>query len=99
MTSQHENAAYYRAVEEAFVRRRGAAMLLSPRDWSLIGEWIDVGVPLRVARRRWIRPPPGGRLRHGTSDDWRGVSEPPWQERPRRDETAWSVAWRASRPS
>ena len=48
MTSQHEHAAYYRAVEEAFVRRRGAAMLLSPRDWSLIGEWIDVGVPLRV---------------------------------------------------
>jgi len=48
MTSQHEHAAYYRAVEEAFVRRRGAAMLLSPRDWSLIGEWIDLGVPLRV---------------------------------------------------
>ena len=23
-------------------------MLLSPRDWSLIGEWIDIGVPLRV---------------------------------------------------
>ena len=40
--------AYYRAVEEEFVRRRGAAMLLSPRDWSLIGEWKEAGVPLRV---------------------------------------------------
>ena len=39
---------YYRAIEEEFVRRRGAAMLLSPRDWGLIGEWKEAGVPLRV---------------------------------------------------
>ena len=39
---------YFRAAEEEFVRRRGAAMLLSPRDWSLIGEWKAAGVPLRV---------------------------------------------------
>src|SRR3989454_7723003 len=39
---------YFGAIEEEFVRGRGAAMLLSPRDWSLIGEWKEAGVPLRV---------------------------------------------------
>jgi hypothetical protein len=48
MTSREGEDEYYRAVEEAFVRRRGAAMLLSPRDWSLIGEWKEAGIPLRV---------------------------------------------------
>jgi len=48
MTSSEGDETYYRAVEELFVRRRGAAMLLSPRDWTLIGEWKDAGVPLRV---------------------------------------------------
>lgn len=40
--------AYYRAIEEEFVRRRKAAMILSPRDWVLIGEWRDAGIPLRT---------------------------------------------------
>ena len=40
---------YYRAIEEEFLRRRGAPMLLSPRDWTLIAEWQSAGVPLRVA--------------------------------------------------
>jgi hypothetical protein len=48
MKPREAGDAYYRAVEEEFVRRRGAAMLLSPRDWSLIGEWKEAGVPLRV---------------------------------------------------
>src|SRR5262245_21904579 len=48
MTPREAGDAYYRAVEEEFVRRRGAAMLLSPRDWNLIGEWKEAGVPLRV---------------------------------------------------
>ena len=39
---------YYSAIEEQFVRRRGAAMLLSPRDWALIGEWKEAGVRLQV---------------------------------------------------
>jgi hypothetical protein len=39
---------YYRAIEEEFVRRRGRSMLLSPRDWSLIGAWKEAGVPLRI---------------------------------------------------
>jgi len=48
MKPREAGDAYYRAVEEEFVRRRGAAMLLSPRDWSLIGEWKEADVPLRV---------------------------------------------------
>ena len=48
MKSGETDDEYFRAVEEEFVRRRGAAMLLSPRDWSLIGEWKASGVPLRV---------------------------------------------------
>jgi hypothetical protein len=39
---------YYRAVEETFVRRRGAPLLLSPRDWALIGAWREAGIPLRI---------------------------------------------------
>ena len=39
---------YFQSIEEEFVRRRGAAMLLSPRDWSLIAEWKAAGIPLRV---------------------------------------------------
>ena len=39
---------YYRTIEEEFNRRRGAPMLLSPRDWSLIGSWRESGVPLRI---------------------------------------------------
>jgi len=48
MKSGEPDDEYFRAAEEEFVRRRGAAMLLSPRDWNLIGEWKDAGVPLRV---------------------------------------------------
>ena len=39
---------YFRAIEEAFGRRRGAPLLLSPRDWALIGEWQRRGIPLRI---------------------------------------------------
>jgi hypothetical protein len=39
---------YYQAIEEAFNRRRGAPLLLSPRDWALIGGWKSAGVPLRI---------------------------------------------------
>ena len=39
---------YMRAIEDEFVHRRGSAMLLSPRDWSLMGEWYEAGIPLRV---------------------------------------------------
>ncbi len=39
---------YFRAIEEEFVRRRGATLLLSPKDWALIGEWREAGIPLRL---------------------------------------------------
>jgi len=42
---------YFTEVEEAFVRRRGAHMLVSPLDWALIETWRDVGVPLHIALR------------------------------------------------
>ncbi|MFQ5876114.1 MAG: hypothetical protein ACE5JH_00245 [Acidobacteriota bacterium] len=49
MSEDGDDEAYYRAIEEEFVRRRRAPILLSPRDWALIGEWRREGVPLRVA--------------------------------------------------
>lgn len=48
MTAPEEPDGYFRAIEEAFHRRRGAPLLLSPRDWALIGEWQRAGIPLRV---------------------------------------------------
>lgn len=48
MSGPSEPDPFYRAVEEAFVRRRGAPLLLSPRDWALIGTWKEGGVPLRI---------------------------------------------------
>jgi hypothetical protein len=48
MTDEGPPDAYYRAIEEAFVRRRGASMLLSPRDWALIGGWRQDGIPLKI---------------------------------------------------
>ncbi|HXH27588.1 MAG TPA: hypothetical protein VNL37_00990, partial [Candidatus Polarisedimenticolia bacterium] len=48
MTGRDDEEPYFRAIEAEFVRRRGAAMLLSPRDWALMGTWHRSGVPLRV---------------------------------------------------
>jgi hypothetical protein len=39
---------YYQAIEEAFNRRRGAPLLLAPRDWALIGDWKRKGVPIPI---------------------------------------------------
>lgn len=48
MIAGAEPGAYFKAVEEAFGRRRGAPLLLSPRDWALIGEWQRRGIPVRI---------------------------------------------------
>ena len=48
MSGREASVDYYRAIEEEFVRRRGAALLLSPRDWTLIGTWHEAGIPLRI---------------------------------------------------
>jgi hypothetical protein len=37
---------YFHAVEERFCTLRGASLLLSPRDWVLIGTWWREQVPL-----------------------------------------------------
>jgi hypothetical protein len=42
---------YFTEIEDAFVRRRGKHLLLSPLDWSLIETWKQVGVPLHVVLR------------------------------------------------
>ena len=48
MIAGAEPDAYFGAIEEAFSRRRGAPLLLSPRDWGLISDWQRRGVPLRI---------------------------------------------------
>ena len=44
-------AAYYQAVEEFFVSRRGDPLFLSNADWLLIRRWRKAGLPLRVVLR------------------------------------------------
>jgi hypothetical protein len=42
---------YFTEIEEAFVRRRGRNLLLSPLDWALIESWQDRGIPLHIVLR------------------------------------------------
>ncbi len=42
---------YFTEIEDAFVRRRGKHLLLSPMDWALIESWKEMDVPLHVALR------------------------------------------------
>ena len=44
-------AAYYQAVEEYFVSRRGDPLFLSNADWTLVRKWKTAGLPLRVVLR------------------------------------------------
>jgi hypothetical protein len=44
-------AAYYQAVEDYFVARRGDPLILSNADWNLVRRWRVAGVPLRVVLR------------------------------------------------
>lgn len=39
-------AAYYRAVEDAFARLRGTPFFFSPKDWALLEKWWREGVSL-----------------------------------------------------
>ena len=39
---------YFRAIEEAFIRLRGAPLLLSPEDWRQAEQWRRRGVPLEL---------------------------------------------------
>jgi hypothetical protein len=46
-----EDHAYFQAVEEIFVRLRGAPLLLSPADWQVARRWHRDGIPLDLVRR------------------------------------------------
>jgi hypothetical protein len=43
--------AYFEAIEETFIRLRGAPLLLSPADWQVARRWHREGVPLELVRR------------------------------------------------
>jgi len=42
---------YFTEIEDAFIRRRGKHLLLSPLDWALMEGWQERGVPLHVVLR------------------------------------------------
>jgi len=42
---------YFTEIEMRYLQRRGAGLLLSTLDWSLIETWKDAGVPLEAALR------------------------------------------------
>lgn len=42
---------YFTEIEDAFVRRRGKHLLLSPMDWALIERWKELQVPLHIVLR------------------------------------------------
>jgi hypothetical protein len=42
---------YFTEIEDAFVRRRGKHLMLSPLDWALIETWKQIGVPLHIVLR------------------------------------------------
>jgi hypothetical protein len=44
-------ATYFAAIEETFIRLRGAPLLLSPADWQVARRWHREGVPLGLVRR------------------------------------------------
>src|SRR5512135_2256047 len=51
MNGPDPDAAYYQAVEEYFVSRRGDPLFLSNADWNLVRRWRRAGLPLRVVLR------------------------------------------------
>lgn len=42
---------YFTEIEDAFVRRRGKHLFLSPLDWALMETWKQQGIPLHVVLR------------------------------------------------
>jgi hypothetical protein len=46
-----EDHAYFLAIEDHFVRLRGAPLLLSPVDWQTARRWHRQGIPLELVRR------------------------------------------------
>ncbi len=82
---------YFEAIEEEFIRLRGAPLLLSPADWRLTERWRQEGVPLFVvleslrevfARRaeRAAADPEGSRRRVSSLRYCRRAVEKAWIE-------------------
>lgn len=44
-----EELHYFQVLEEAFIRLRGAPLLLSPADWRVAQRWRGLGIPLDFA--------------------------------------------------
>ena len=42
---------YFTEIEDAFVRRRGKHLFLSPIDWALMETWKEQGIPLHLVLR------------------------------------------------
>jgi hypothetical protein len=42
---------YFRMIEQHFTQKRGNPMLLSPKEWALIREWHESGIPEEVVIR------------------------------------------------
>jgi hypothetical protein len=83
-----EEAAYYQAVEEFFVSRRGDPLFLSNADWLLVREWRRAGIPLRIVLRgiedaldshahSWSRDRKVGSLRYCAAEV--GVARERWE--------------------
>jgi hypothetical protein len=49
--TEETDQAYFLAIEDFFVRLRGAPLLLSPADWQVARRWHRQGMPLEVVRR------------------------------------------------
>src|SRR5262245_46095994 len=49
MNSNYFN--YFTEIEDAFVRRRGKHLFLSPMDWALMETWKQQGIPLHIVLR------------------------------------------------
>lgn len=49
--ADQDDHSYFQAVEEIFVRLRGAPLLLSPADWQVASRWHGEGVPLDLVAR------------------------------------------------
>ena len=49
--TEADGPSYFQAIEETFIRLRGAPLLLSPEDWRIARGWEEQGVPLSLVRR------------------------------------------------
>ena len=51
MSETEADREYYAAGEAAFIRRRGTPFLLSPRDFAILKQWRELGVPVEAVEQ------------------------------------------------